>query len=162
MRRSLVMLAVLFLTPLADAGDLQQGMALYQQGKYAEAETALAGVAGPEASAYRAASMAKLKKHAAAEPEAKAAVDALPTNEVAVAALGESLVGLKKYDEAATRLSAAIAKKEDIAYAHYWLGHAYYNKKQTDRMILHFDRFLKLAPKAPEAVSVQQLLAGLR
>ena len=161
MRRSLV-LFVLSFASFAAAGDLQQAIALYQQGKYADAESALAGVAGPEASAYRAASMAKQKKHAAAEPEAKAAVEALPTNDVAVAALGESLVGLKKYDEAATRLEAALAKREDIAYAHYWLGHTYYNKKQTDKMILHFDRFLKLAPKAPEAVSVQQLLAGLR
>ena len=162
MRRFLVGLAVLSLSPLVAAGDLQQGVTLYQQGKFGEAEAALAGVTGPEASAYRAASMAKQKKLAAAEPEAKAAVDALPTHDVAVAALGESLVGLKKYDEAVTRLSATLANKEDIAYAHYWLGHAYYNKKQTDKMILHFDRFLKLAPKAPEAVSVQQLLAGLR
>lgn len=163
MRRScFLLLTFLVVASLVRAGDLQQGISLFQQGKYPEAQAALAGVSGAEASAYRAASLAKQKKYAEAEPEAKSAVEALPTHDVAVAALGEALVGLKKYDEAVTRLSAVLTKREDIAYAHYWLGHAYYNKKQTDRMILHFDRFLKLAPKAPEAVSVQQLLAGLR
>ena len=85
-----------------------------------------------------------------------------PAQEVAVAALGESLVGLKKYDDAVDRMNAAIKAKADAPYAYYWRGQAYYNKKQPDRMVSDFEAFLKLMPKAPEAATIQQLLAGLR
>jgi tetratricopeptide (TPR) repeat protein len=144
------------------ADSLQSGIALYDQGQYAEAEAQLRGAAGAEAKAYLAASLAKQKKYADAEGPAKAAVAELPTHEVAVAALGDSLVGQKKYDEAVERMDAAIKAKGDMAYAYYWRGHAHYNKKQPDRMVADFETFLRLAPKAPEATSVKQLLAGLR
>ena len=144
------------------ANDLQSGISLYQQGKYAEAEAQLASAAGAEAKAYLAASQAKQKKYGEAEAAAKAALADRPTDEIAVAALGDSLVGQKKYDEAIDRLGAAIKGRADLAYAYYWRGHAYYNKKQPDRMVGDFETFLKLAPKAPEANSVRQLLAGLK
>jgi tetratricopeptide (TPR) repeat protein len=146
----------------ASPQDVQAGISLYQQGKYAEAEAQLRGAEGAEAKAYLAGSLAKQKKYGEAEAAAGAALAASPTHEVAVAALGESLVGQKKYDDAIARLEAAVGKKGDLAYGFYWLGHAYYNKKQTDQMLRAFDRFLQLAPKAPEAPAVQQLLAGVR
>jgi tetratricopeptide (TPR) repeat protein len=144
------------------ADDLQAGIALYQQGKYAEAAAQLANAPGAEAKAYLAASLAKQKKYGEAEAAAKAAVADRPTDELAVAALGESLVGQKKYDEAIDRMGAAIKARADLAHAYYWRGQAYYSKKQPDRMVSDFETFLKLAPKAPEANSVKQLLAGLR
>jgi tetratricopeptide (TPR) repeat protein len=144
------------------ANDVRAGISLYQQGKYAEAEAQLAGAPGAEAKAYLAASQAKQKKFGEAEAAAKAALGERPTDELAVAALGESLVGQKKYDEAVDRLGGAIKGRADLAYAYYWRGQAYYNKKQPDRMVGDFETFLKLAPKAPEANSVRQLLAGLK
>jgi tetratricopeptide (TPR) repeat protein len=146
----------------ASAGDVQAGISLYQQGKFAEAEAQLAGAPGAEAKAYLAASQAKLKKYGEAEAAAKAALAERPTDELAVAALGDSLVGQKKYDEAIDRMGSAIKGRADLAPAYYWRGHAYYNKKQPDRMVSDFETFLKLAPKAPEANSVRQLLAGLK
>ena len=113
---------------VVDADDLQAGISLYKQGKYAEAAAQLANAPGADAKAYLAASLAKQKK----------------------------------YDEAIDRMGAAIKARADLAHAYYWRGQAYYKKKQPDRMVSDFETFLKLAPKAPEANSVKQLLAGLR
>lgn len=141
---------------------LQEGIALFQQGKYAAAESALRGASGPEASAYLAGALAKQRKYAEAEGPAKAALEANGTHEVAVAAIGESLVGQKKYDEAIERLTAAIGKKDDLAYAYLWRGQAYDKKNQAARMVADYQAFLRLAPKAPEAASVQAVLSALR
>lgn len=146
----------------------QQGIALYQQGRYAEAAAALQGASGVEANAYLAASLDKQKKYPEAEGPAKAALAADPQQSVAAAALGESLVGQKKYDEAIARLGSFIGGMKDAqnksaaAYAFFWRGQAYYAKKQPDKMVADFETFLKLAPNAPEAATVKQLLASLR
>jgi tetratricopeptide (TPR) repeat protein len=148
--------------PAPAPDSLEAGIRFFEQGKFAEAEGALRGASGPEASAYLAGSLARQKKYGEAEGPAKAALEANPTHPVAVAALGEALVGLKKHDEAVARLSAAIKAKGDLAYAFYWRGQAYYGKKQHDRMVEDFEAFLRLAPKAPEAPTVQQLLSTFR
>jgi tetratricopeptide (TPR) repeat protein len=148
--------------PASAANDLQTGIALYQQGRYAEAEAALRSVPGAEASAYLAASLAKQKKFGEAEAPAKAALGENPGHDVAAAAIGESLVGQNKLDEAVDRLSAVIKANGGVAYAYYWRGKAYNGKKQQARAIDDFETFLKLAPKAPEAPAVQQLLAALK
>jgi tetratricopeptide (TPR) repeat protein len=145
----------------AVADKLESGIALFQKGEYARAEETLREASGPEASAYLAASLAKQKKYAEAEAPAKAALEANPTHEVAVAALGESLVNQRKFDEAIEKLSEVLKKKPELAYAYYWRGYAYYGKKKADRMVDDFQTFLKLAPKAPEAAVVRQLLSSL-
>ena len=128
--------AVLLATTTAAGGfadDLQDGIALFREGKYAEAEA-----------------------------PARAALDANPTHEAAVAALGEALVGQKKYDAAIEGLTAAIGKKDDLAYAYFWRGQAYDKKNQAARMVADYQTFLRLAPKSPEAASVQAVLSALR
>ena len=140
----------------------QKGIDLYKQGQYAQAEAALRGVKGAEAQAYLAGSLAKQGKFQEGADAARAAVAANPTQPVAVEALGESLVGLKQYDAAINAMSQALAKKNDLAFAYYWRGKAYNEKKQTARMVDDFQAFVKLAPKAPEAVAVKRLLAALR
>lgn len=144
------------------SADLQMGISLYKQGKYSEAAAQFASAPGAEAKAYLAASLAKQKKYGEAEAAAKAALADRPTDELAVAALGDSLVAQSKYDEAIDRMGGAIKARADLAYAYYWRGHAYYKKKQPDRMVSDFETFLKLAPKAPEANTVRQLLGGLK
>jgi len=146
----------------AAGGDLQTGINLYNEGRYAEAEAALRGVAGVEASAYLAASLAKQKKYAEAEASAKAALEANPTHAVSVAGLGQSLVGQEKYDEAIERMSSVIKEQKDVAYAYLWRGMAYNKKKQTARMVDDFQLFLKLEPKAPEAPTVKQMLGSVQ
>lgn len=145
----------------APADSLQTGITLFQRGEYAKAEATLREATGPDASAYLAASLAKQKKYAEAEAPAKAALEANPANEVALAALGESLVGQHKFDDAIDKMSDAIKRKADFAYAYFWRGQAYYGKKRADKMVSDFETFLKLAPKSPEAPIVRQLLSSL-
>ena len=73
----------------------------------------------------------------------------------------ETLVGQRKFDEAITKMSDVIGRKPDLAYPYFWRGQAYYGKKKADRMVDDFQTFLKLAPKAPEAGVVRQLLSSL-
>jgi tetratricopeptide (TPR) repeat protein len=144
------------------AGELEDGIDLYRQGKYAQAEPKLRQASGPEAQAYLAGALAKQKKYDEGATTANAALGANPTHEVAVAALGESLVGLKKYDEAISRLSDALGRNGGLAYAYFWRAQAYDKKGQAARMVADYEQFVKLAPKAPEASTVKALLAGLR
>lgn len=141
---------------------LQQAITLYNQGKYAEAERLLRGMQGPDASAYLSVSLARQQKFAEAEAPANSALAADPVHAVAAEGLGQSLVGQKKYDDAVNRLSGVLAAKNDVAYAYYWRGMAYYNKRQPDRMVGDFEAFLRLAPQAPEAATVRQLLATFK
>ena len=146
--------------PAPDA--LREGIALYQSGKYAEASSALQEAKGTEADAYKAAALVKQKKYEEAEAPARAAASAEPSNEIAVTAVGESLVHLKKYDDAVDILSASIKAEPDMAYAYFWRAQAYQGQKKVDRMMQDFDTFLKLAPKAPEAAAVRQTLSALK
>jgi len=147
----------------AMAQDVAQGIALYNEGRFAEAEPVLrAAAAGTEARAYLAATLERLGRHAEGEVEAKAALAADPVHEVAVAALGESLVMQDKLDEAISRLTAALGSRADLAYAYYWRGQAYQRTKQVARMVEDYQNFLKLRPDAPEAPALKVLLAGFR
>lgn len=160
------LLTGLLVAPAAGAfawvDDVAGGIALFHEGKYAEAEARLRDAAGTEAQAYLAASLAKQKKYAEAEAPALAVLKENPAHPVAVATLGESLVGQKKYDEAIDKLSVALGKKDDLAYAYFWRGQAYDKKNQAARMVADYQVFIRLAPKAPEAPVVQAVLASLR
>jgi tetratricopeptide (TPR) repeat protein len=146
----------------APAPDLQRGIDLYNAGDYAGAEAALRGNPDSRARAYLAATLAKLKRYAEAEAEARQVLESNPTDDMAVPALGHALVGQDKIDEAVARLSAAIAARPDLAYAYYWRGQAYDKQKKASSMAADFQTFLKLAPNAPEAKLVQAVLAGMR
>ena len=153
---------------VAQADPVQQGIALYQQGRYQEAANVLHSASGPEADAYRGASLAKLKRYAEAEAPSAAALVENGIHPVAAAGLGEALVGQKKYDDAVARMSSVIdgyAEREDkanAAYAFYWRGQAHYAKRETARAIEDFQVFVQLAPNAPETQTIRQLLASLR
>jgi tetratricopeptide (TPR) repeat protein len=139
-----------------------KGIALYEQGRYAEAETVLAGASGTRARAYLAASRVKLKKYREAEAPAEEALAANPADAVASAALGESLVRQGRLDEAVPRLTAVLQVNAALPYAHYWRGQAYQRKGQIARMVADYQAFLELAPDAREAPAVRVLLGGLK
>jgi tetratricopeptide (TPR) repeat protein len=144
------------------AANLDSGIALYNQAKYAEAEQVFRSLQGNDARAYLAAALARQTKYAEAQPHAEAVLEANAGHSVAVAALGNCLVGLQKYDDAIARLGAVIDANGSIAYAYFWRGQAYQHVKQTERMSADFEAFLRLAPNAPEAASVKQVLSSLR
>ena len=145
------------------AQDVGQGIALYNEARYAEAEPVLRA-AGPatDARAYLAATLVRLGRHAEAETEARAALEADPVQPVAVAALGEALVMQEKLEEAIARMTAALTAKNDLAYAYYWRGQAYQRTKQIARMVDDYQAFLTLQPEAPEAPALKVLLGSLR
>ncbi len=152
----------------AGGENLQQAIALYNEAQYAQAETALRSLAGADAQAYLAACLAKQRKNAEAEAVAKSALVSSPVHPIAASALGQSLVAQEKHDEAIQRLTQVIdarenaANRADTAYAFFWRGQAHYKKSQPDKMVADFEVFLRLAPQAPEAGTVRQLLAGVR
>jgi tetratricopeptide (TPR) repeat protein len=149
--------------PRAPAPDAtEQGVSLYQQGRYAEAEAVLAPASGVQALAYLAASRVRLEQYAAAEAPAQEALRASPGNAVASAALGEALVAQGKLDEAIQRLTAVVQADPRLPYAYYWRGQAYHRNKQIARMVDDYQAFLRLAPDAPEAPALKALLGSLR
>ena len=147
----------------AGAQDAAQGIALYAEGRYSEAEPVLRAAAeDPEARAHLAATLVRLERRAEAEVEAKAVLEANPVHPVAVAALGDALVMQEKLDEAIARMSAALEANKELAYAYYWRGQAYHRTKQIARMVHDYQAFLTLQPEAPEAPALRVLLGSLR
>lgn len=163
MKRSVWLLSMVALAGGPALGqDVGQGIALYNEGRYAEAEPVLrAAVEATEARAYLAATLVRLGRYSEGETEAKAALQADPVHTLAMAALGEALVKQEKLDEAIARMSAALAAKNDLAYAYYWRGQAYQRSKQIARMVDDYQAFLRLEPKAPEAPALKVLLGSL-
>ena len=49
-----------------------------------------------------------------------------------------------------------------VAYAHYYGGLMHYRAGRPDRMAIHFEQFLKLAPAAPERPEVLQIMKTVR
>jgi tetratricopeptide (TPR) repeat protein len=80
------------------------------------------------------------------------------------AAYAKALVqfGRKQYAEAAPAFEAVLEKQPENAYAHYYAGLAYNNLKRPDKMLTHFQHFVKMRPDAPEARKVQSALRSGR
>jgi tetratricopeptide (TPR) repeat protein len=61
--------------------------------------------------------------------------------------------------EAAASLENYVQDHPEHPYAHYYAGLAYNALKRPDRMLKHFDMFVKLKPDAPEAKKVRAVLS---
>jgi tetratricopeptide (TPR) repeat protein len=74
------------------------------------------------------------------------------------------LLGAARGDFAAAApdLEKAIQLDPSHAYAHYHAGIVYNRLKRPDMMARHFQAFLQLAPTAPEAGKVRDLLRAIR
>ena len=62
------------------------------------------------------------------------------------------------FKSAVPSLERVVALRPDFAYAHYQLGQAQYRLKRYDQTIIHFKKFIELAPDAPEAPQVKSIL----
>ncbi len=71
---------------------------------------------------------------------------------------GMTLLKQNKSDDAAQKLNKALELDANDAYAHYYLGLAENNLGRADLMLVHFRKFLELAPDTPEAARVRSLL----
>jgi len=68
----------------------------------------------------------------------------------------------QNWREAAAAFDRAVDLDPSLAYGHYYGGLMYYRAKQPDRMAIKFERFLKLAPEAPERPEVLQIMKTVR
>jgi tetratricopeptide (TPR) repeat protein len=74
--------------------------------------------------------------------------------------IGATNVYLQEWQKAFDSLSAAIEKNPDIAYAYYYRGLAAGKVNKKDVLYNDLDRFVKMAPDAPEAANAKQLLGA--
>ena len=74
------------------------------------------------------------------------------------------LVQAKREDwrAAADAFDRAAQLNPSVAYAHYYGGLMHYRAGRPDRMAIHFEQFLKLAPEAPERPEVLQIMRTVR
>ena len=68
----------------------------------------------------------------------------------------------RDYAGAAAAFEQAMRLDPAFAYAHYYAGLSYSRIERPDQMAIHFERFLSLAPEAPEAGQVQSLMRSVR
>jgi tetratricopeptide (TPR) repeat protein len=92
---------------------------------------------------------------------AKRAVD---TGNTAEANFQLGLVHARRQEwrEAADAFDRASDSDPSNAYAHYYGGLMQYRAGRHDRMAIHFEQFLRLAPDAPERPEVLQIMKTIR
>jgi tetratricopeptide (TPR) repeat protein len=98
----------------------------------------------------------------AAAESAERATDANGELPEAYFQLGLVKAKQQNWREAAAAFDRAVALDPSLAYGHYYGGLMYYRSKQPDRMAVKFERFLKLAPEAPERPEVLQIMKTVR
>jgi tetratricopeptide (TPR) repeat protein len=76
--------------------------------------------------------------------------------------LGLALARAQQWNEAAAAFDAASERQPNNAYAHYYGGMMHYRANRVDRMAVHFEQFLKLAPEAPERPEVVSIMRTLQ
>jgi tetratricopeptide (TPR) repeat protein len=76
--------------------------------------------------------------------------------------LGLALARAQQWPEAAAAFDAASDRQPTNAYAHYYGGMMHYRANRVDRMAVHFEQFLKLAPEAPERPEVLSIMRTLQ
>ena len=90
------------------------------------------------------------------------AVEAAPDRFEAQYQLGYVKARAGDWAGAAEALERATQINPTFAYAHYNAGQAYSRINRVDLTAEHFERFLKLAPAAPERAAVESLMRTLR
>jgi len=75
---------------------------------------------------------------------------------------GVAHAGKQNFAAAATDLEKAIELNPNDAMNHYYAGMVYGRLNQTDKMVNHYETFLRLAPDSPDAPKVQSLLRSVR
>jgi tetratricopeptide (TPR) repeat protein len=93
---------------------------------------------------------------------ARQAVTMMPTLAATHYQLGLALAKVQRWDEASAAFDAAAQREPGLAYAHYYGALMHSRAGRPDRMAVGFDRFLKLAPEAPERPEVLSLMRTVR
>jgi len=101
-------------------------------------------------------------KFAEAEKELKEAVSKNSSSPVAHLYLGVAMVKLKNLNDAEKELLVVVeSERKDLCIAHYYLGGIYWGKREYKRAADHLERYLKLAPDAPDAERIRGTIKEL-
>lgn len=76
--------------------------------------------------------------------------------------LGQVLTFQREYSQAAEAFDRAAEASPAFAYAYYYAGMSYREISRIDLMAIRFERFLELAPEAPERTRIQALMRSVR
>ena len=130
------------------------------------AASALLASGAPTPEAVEAAQLAAEQAIAALTPDAAIAAEGAsmtgPPAAFAHYQMGIVKVRLEDYAGAAEAFELATTHDPALAYAYYYGGMANSRIDRSDQMAINFERFLALAPEAPEAVRVQSLMRSVR
>ena len=76
--------------------------------------------------------------------------------------LGQVLTFQREYGQAAEAFDRSAALNPTFAYAYYYAGMSYREVSRIDLMAIRFERFLELAPEAPERTRIQVIMRTVR
>ena len=101
------------------------------------------------------------KDYASAMQQIEKALSLDPRNAEAFFQKGNVQAYQKQWKAAINAYKECLAIQPDHIYAHYYIGLAYNQINNKDLAIDHLQKFLQLAPNAPEAEQVRRLLSQL-
>lgn len=105
----------------------------------------------------------QLKKYAEAEPVLREAVKSNEKSAVAHYFLGQALANLGKFDEGAKELNSAVGMGgPEFKEAHRLLAIIYSSKGDKKRAAAELEAYLQLAPLAPDAEQLREVIKRLR
>jgi tetratricopeptide (TPR) repeat protein len=133
------------------------GLALCEQGKGAEAEPFIVKANESDPGGESNMAMARLYIDKKDYDKAAALLKEAEGEEVPYIR-GLLNLNRKQYEQAARDLESYSQSHPDFAYAHYYAGLAYNGMKKPDKMLTHFEMFVKMKPDAPEARKVRSVL----
>lgn len=161
-----LVLTVLLATATAAVAQDSRGVALYKEGKFAEAANVLKTEVDTSPNDVSKLTYLGLARLQAGNAEAAIAPldKAIGINaKYAEAHYGKGLVRAKlnQVDAAIASLETATTLAPNHAYAHYHLGMTYNKAGKKTSAIKHLRRFVELAPDAPEAPAVRSFLSRI-
>ena len=137
------------------------GLALIELGKSSDAQGFIDKANAAESNGEAKAALARLYAEQKKWEDAERALDGADGDQAAYA---RGLVDLnkKRYESSSRSFESFLEQNPEHAYAHYYAGMAYNGQKRPDKMLTHFEMFVKMRPDAPEARKVQSVLRGAR
>ena len=76
--------------------------------------------------------------------------------------LGQVLTFQREYEPVAETFDRAAELNPSFAYAYYYAGMSYREVSRIDLMAIRFERFLELAPEAPERTRIRAIMRTVR
>jgi len=155
------------LAPADPAPQVFLGETYLRQKKQKEADAAFRkglevakAASGFDSSYYQGVAQMRLKQFDAAVASLKQALELKPDHAATLHQLGVATSFQQKWNEAAGWFDQALAQDATLAYAYYYRGLAQDKRGKKDLAVADLNRFLKIAPAAPEAALAKAYVAA--